>query len=78
MNIADKYNIEDPKMKDILNDIEKVADEGKSGNFESTHKEITAKDKGRMVEGKRYIDKKNKTMVIKIGNDLWSFSGTKL
>ena len=78
MSLSTKHNIEDPKLRAVINDIEKETETGKGGNFKIESKGITKKDNSKLKEGIRYIDTKNKRIVIKIKGKLYGFNGTEI
>ena len=78
MSLSTRHNIEDPKLRAVIDDIEKETNVGKGGNFEVKGGAITKNDTAKLKEGVRYIDTKNKRMVIKIGGKLYGFAGTEI
>ena len=77
MSLSTRHNIEDPKLRAVIDDIEKETNVGKAGNFEAKSS-ITKKDTAKLKEGVRYIDTVNKRIVVKIGGKLYGFAGTEI
>ena len=74
MSIDKALRIPDRNTNEAIKKIEKIAEEGKNGNFQIMDKEITYSDAGKLTEGKRYIDIKKdgtKRIVMKIGTELF-------
>lgn len=74
-SLTKQHPVDNKEIEQIANKLETMANKGISGNPEYRG-EITKKDTGKLVEGKPYIDKKNKVLVFKIGNELVTFAGT--
>lgn len=75
--ISTKRKIEDTKVKNAIDDLQKIAEDGKNGNFE-LRGDVTKKDIAGLVEGKRYVDTKNKRIVFKIGTKAYYQNLTEL
>ena len=75
MSLSTKHNIEDPKLRAVIEDLEGETDKGKAGNFEIKGRAITKNDTAKLKEGVRYIDTKNKRAVMKIEGKLYGFDG---
>lgn len=74
-SLTQQHPVKDKDAEQIFNKLETMSKQGISGNPEYRG-EITKKDTGKLVEGKPYIDKKNKVLVFKIGDELFTFAGT--
>ena len=71
MSVLNKYKIEDKQVNAALKEVEKIAGDGKNGNFQVMDKGITKNDAGQMKEGVRYMDSKNNRTVVKMNGRLW-------
>lgn len=76
-SILNKHKIEDRNTKEAVRAVEQLANEGKKGNF-VIKDAISKSDTGKLDEGVRYIDKKNKRTVVKIDGQLYYSNLTEL
>ena len=68
-SIVTGYKVEDPKLREVLTQIEKKADTQKS--VKTIHEGITYSNINKVEENVLHIDKKNNKLTIRIGDDLY-------
>lgn len=65
MSVTQGTKIKDRNTEKAIQEVEKIAKEGKDGNIEIVKKQITRNDLGSLKEGKMYIDQDNNDPSIK-------------
>ena len=68
-SVVSGYKVEDPKLREVLNQIEKKADTQRS--VKTIGEGISYSNINKLEENVLHIDKKNQKITIRIGNDLY-------